>query len=311
MAPLSPKNQRDKFLDAKRYNKMIYYLYFPLYPSMESGIMYVLLLLSVAFLWVPRLRSASLPLYAAALFFGYLDDRITPQALISISILGICCYLKGHLKLGKVSETIVNLAILIIGFDMVLHIMPGFHNWKMLSNYHISPMSRPYNLYLNVDKITLGLFIIGGMLPLCQKRKEWQEALITGIGIAAIAAIILLVPSMLVGYVAWDPKLPWMFFFWAATNLLFVCVSEEAFFRGFLQTELSKYFDSQKAILIAALLFGLAHYPGGPIYIILSAVAGLFYGYSYFLTEKIESSILTHFTVNLLHFTLFTYPSSL
>lgn len=62
------------------------------------------------------------------------------------------------------------------------------------------------------------------------------------------------------------------------------------------------------ALLVPALLFGIAHIGGGIEYAIVAGVAGLGYGYLYYLTARIEWSILCHFIVNTLHLFLFTYP---
>ena len=61
--------------------------------------------------------------------------------------------------------------------------------------------------------------------------------------------------------------------------------------------------------IIASILFGLAHLPGGWVYACFAAVAGLFYGYAYLKTQNIEASIIVHFAVNAIHFLAFTYPS--
>ncbi len=76
------------------------------------------------------------------------------------------------------------------------------------------------------------------------------------------------------------------------------CMAEEAFFRGFIQKNLSLMMKKIRhgdylALLIAALLFGLAHYAGGTKYVILATVAGMGYGWVYLTTKRIEGSILT------------------
>jgi membrane protease YdiL (CAAX protease family) len=91
-------------------------------------------------------------------------------------------------------------------------------------------------------------------------------------------------------------------------------MAEEAFFRGFIQKNLSLMMKKIQhgdylALLIAAVLFGLAHYPGGIKYVILATVAGLGYVWVYLTTKRIEGSILTHFGLNLTHFLFFTYPA--
>lgn len=63
------------------------------------------------------------------------------------------------------------------------------------------------------------------------------------------------------------------------------------------------------AVIVPTLLFALAHARGGPILVLLATVAGGFYAFAFFKTKRLEASILTHFSVNALHFLAFTYPS--
>ena len=62
------------------------------------------------------------------------------------------------------------------------------------------------------------------------------------------------------------------------------------------------------SIVITSILFGLVHLPIGGIFAVFAFITGLAYGYSYYKTKSIEAAILTHFTVNFIHFTIFTYP---
>jgi membrane protease YdiL (CAAX protease family) len=119
--------------------------------------------------------------------------------------------------------------------------------------------------------------------------------------------------AILLGFVRFNPKLPPHLFTWIAVNLLLVTTAEEAFFRGFLQKNLSQAmnqttYGNKLAILLASILFGLAYYVGGPQYMLLATISGIGYGWVYERTKRIESSILTHFTLNLTHFLFFTYP---
>lgn len=96
------------------------------------------------------------------------------------------------------------------------------------------------------------------------------------------------------------------------SNLFFCCVAEEGFSRGFLQHSLSQInscYPSIIAIAVASFFFGLAHYQGGIYYILLATIAGIFYGWVYHVTKRIEASIITHFLLNLTHLLLFTYPA--
>jgi hypothetical protein len=63
------------------------------------------------------------------------------------------------------------------------------------------------------------------------------------------------------------------------------------------------------AMFVSAASFGLAHAAGGWQYVLLAAVAGCGYALVYHRTTRLEMAILCHFTVNAVHFLLFTYPA--
>ncbi len=101
---------------------------------------------------------------------------------------------------------------------------------------------------------------------------------------------------------------------WVPANLLVTCVAEETFFRGILQRHLAGAlrgripYGALVALLVAAAAFGTAHIAGGSAYAMLATVAAAGYGAAYQITQLVEASILVHFTLNLVHLTLFTYP---
>jgi hypothetical protein len=84
--------------------------------------------------------------------------------------------------------------------------------------------------------------------------------------------------------------------------------------RGFVQHELARIGSNAKlaailALVVSAVLFGLAHFAGGLTYVIAGILAGLGYCLAYQLTRRIEAAIAVHFALNATHFLLFTYPS--
>ncbi len=90
-----------------------------------------------------------------------------------------------------------------------------------------------------------------------------------------------------------------------ADNLLFVCVLEESFFRGIVQTALIRWFAHREwsqppllGITAASLLFGVAHIQGGGGFILLATVAGFSYGTVYYLTGRIHYAVALHFIIN-------------
>jgi membrane protease YdiL (CAAX protease family) len=78
-----------------------------------------------------------------------------------------------------------------------------------------------------------------------------------------------------------------------------VALSEEFFFRGLLQPWLSRWLASQKAgLLIASILFGLAHLPFRSFpnwrFALVAALAGLFYGRACVQARSIRASMAAH-----------------
>ncbi|MNT79709.1 CAAX amino terminal protease self- immunity [compost metagenome] len=87
---------------------------------------------------------------------------------------------------------------------------------------------------------------------------------------------------------------------------------EEALFRGYIQGGLSRRLEhlpygENLALLLASLVFGLAHVGAGWQWVLLASLAGIGYGLAYRF-GGLAAAIATHFGLNLLHFSLFTYP---
>jgi membrane protease YdiL (CAAX protease family) len=131
--------------------------------------------------------------------------------------------------------------------------------------------------------------------------------------LVVINTVVLAVLAVALSYLHWQPKWTPLFWIWSASNLFLTCLSEEAFFRGFIQRELTlalrdSRFGSAVAIGVSAALFGLAHFAGGVSYVVLAMAAGVGYAIIFHITRSIEMSMLAHFALNTTHFLLFTYP---
>jgi membrane protease YdiL (CAAX protease family) len=82
-----------------------------------------------------------------------------------------------------------------------------------------------------------------------------------------------------------------------------VALSEEFFFRGLLQQWLSRWLSNQTVgVLIASILFGLAHLPFRSFpnwrFAVVAAVAGCFYGRAYVRAGGIRAAMVAHALVN-------------
>lgn len=208
----------------------------------------------------------------------------------------------------------IPLFIVMIAYAMALfyHWVPGFNNILYLKQIRLSPGSCPYSMYLNFDKTMMGLILYGLSFLHKEDKGLNYTSLKKTIGIGFFCVITLISLSLLSGYVDFDYKLSEHLLIWSITNLFFVCFAEEILFRGIIQNTLIKLVSPYWVpLLITSILFGLSHFHGGPMYIMLSAVAGLFYGYAYYRTGSILCAMLVHFGLNLCHFIFFSYPASL
>lgn len=280
---------------------------------------YVFLYITVIFLWVPKFKQVSLwkLVLAVSIVFGLISKRIDLSSIIFILLLGVVTNYLGDQKTLTSRCVLAALLLFILGglsglFGM--HLLPGFQNLQVLDKINISDDGIPFSLYLNFDKTIVGVFILGFLHQLIATRDAWVKMLKTMLPWASLLIIIILFLSFSMKFVRFDPKLPDSLLIWSCTNLLFVCVAEEGFFRGFIQKYLCIAFQNIKygnllAISIASILFGLAHFSGGSLYVILAIIAGVGYGFIYFRTNRIEASIISHFFLNSIHFVFFTYPA--
>jgi len=290
---------------------MIYDL---LWSDPLSLISYFLLLISILSLWIKQDIKIWGTITAASLVCGVVSDRIGIIGIISIVILCLLYHTVNRINLILFIRVTSGVLAIILSVMLAAHLIPGFNNWKVVDSVSLTETSLPYSMYLNMDKTLVGLAILGLGFPLIKSLKEWGSVLRSTLSIFLVGLIVLASASQAFGYTHWDFKLPDLFFVWALINLIFTCVSEEAFFRGFLQKNLFKILQKYKygnilSLITVSILFGLAHFAGGFKYVILSTIAGIIYGYAYQKTQRIEASILCHFGVNTFHFIFLTYPA--
>ena len=88
--------------------------------------------------------------------------------------------------------------------------------------------------------------------------------------------------------------------------ILIQSVSEEVFFRGFLMGKIDKFTGMYPAILIVAIIFGLAHISYGKYYpVIASIMIGIVLGFIKYKTKNLFSSIVAHLTFNFTAYMLY------
>lgn len=197
---------------------------------------------------------------------------------------------------------------------LALHRLPGFHNPVLVDHVQVSAGAPPFTLYANFDKAIAGIVLMGVFCAPIRARADWLPMLRRTLPVLAATLVVVLGAGVLLGVVQPDVKwLPWASWF-LVNNLLITCVTEEAFFRGFLLGGLARGMEGKRygaavAVVVSTLLFGLAHAAGGPMLVLFATLAGFGYAAAYLRSGRIEGAILTHFALNAVHFVAFTYPA--
>ena len=88
-------------------------------------------------------------------------------------------------------------------------------------------------------------------------------------------------------------------------TFFFVAVPEELFFRGWLQNLLERRIGQTPALILTAILFGLSHFNKRAAhfnwrYVLLAAIAGIFYGRAWRQQRRVAASAITHTAVDTL-----------
>ena len=283
--------------------------------SSSTLLCYSVLYLAVACLWLPASiwgQPLWLILAASAGFIALISGQLTPLGLGLAALYLFIAYLFSRTTGAKKKW----LTLLLAALSLLLgaHLLPGFQNLKVLDAMAVSADGLPFTMYLNLDKTLVALGLLGWCIPRLSRRQEWRQLLQFLLSRSLILLPPIFILALASGKVHWDPKLPSSTLLWMLTNLLFVCTAEEAFFRGFLQQQLSLLWQNralQKVLplALASFFYGLSLFAGGPLYVAFVTLAGLGYGWVYQKTGCIEASILLHFALNASHFLFFTYPS--
>lgn len=278
------------------YNTM-----FHLNDLWPDGLVWLLLASTVLSLFFkPKMWPALLSLTAvAALYFS----RISPLAL-GVVVIGLAVAKLSQRQTGAY-KAICHGFVIIWAVAFVLHLVPGFNNLLVLDKALTGTNSIPFTMYLNLDKP----LIVFGLLLLVPSMLK-QTTVISRPQLTILAVLFVALPFLAwsTGIVQPEASLPVWTWVFIINNLLFTCVAEEALFRGYIQQRLIQRFNPIVGIIVASILFGLAHFAGGILFIAIATLAGLLYGLTYYWTGRLAFAVVTHFAFNLVHLLFFTYP---
>ncbi|MGE8656502.1 MAG: lysostaphin resistance A-like protein [Achromobacter sp.] len=269
-----------------------------------------LMFLAAALLWPPATRRWALLPLAMAYGWAWTQGGIEPAALAWPALLVLAAVL-ARPALAPAARGAGHTLFLILAVLLFLHWLPGFHNTLVIPRAALTPDAVPFAMYLNLDKPLVAFWVVLMAAP-AMAGASARATLMAALAACAGAIVVCLGGGLALGVVGWAPKWPDSGWLWLLNNALLVTLAEEALFRGYVQERLARCWRDRAwgataALLIAAVLFGLAHYAGGWQWMLLAGVAGVAYGLAY-RHGGLAAAVLAHLGLNAAHYALFTYP---
>lgn len=280
---------------------------------------FLLLLAAVLGLWVHRW--AWVGALAAAVIAGYATGALRDLAAAWILLVGLFA-LRYRWALEQpaspaatAQRVLFGIGLFVLTLACALTLLPGFPRTTLTEPVALTPDAAPNGIGLGFAKVAPAILIFGILHgERVRSFGELGRVLERVAPIWLVTVVAVMIFTLAVGYVRFEPKWTTLFAVWAVTNLFFTCFSEEVFFRGFVQRALSGIGSNAKlsaavGVAVGAVLFGLAHFGGGALYVIAGTIAGVGYALAYHFTRRVEAAMAVHFALNATHFLLFTYPA--
>ena len=269
-----------------------------------------LLIVNILGCFIFKQKKNIIPLVLITLSVAYFDQIVDIYGILSLAVLYCLSAFALNAKHDNPIYSTVAWCIfvpLLLGF--MIHIIPGFKNPIWIQDIEISTLSRKFSLYIQFDKIIAGIIVLMN----CQYIIDNACKLNLRVSLVALTlcSSLLMALGIITNFIKVDINIPSILLEWVISNLFFVSLIEEVICRGIIQDKIKSVIPNHASlsIIFASVIFGCAHYRGGAVYVALSTVAGLFYGYTYDRTRSIINPVIVHFGLNLIHLLFFTYPS--
>lgn len=230
--------------------------------------------------------------------------------LAALAVLGSCAWKQQRCQ--GWARHLLTVAVVALALVLGLHLWPGFPRWPLWSGEVVKACSIPAWWVLHLDKAAAGYVIW-----LCLRRTHAPASVTwpVRLGLLGGGAALVLLLALASGFVHWQPALPPLWPWWLLANIGLTVVAEEVLFRGLLHGEIQRGLAGRRhaaaiAVTVTAILFALVHAGGGPLYMVLALVAGLFYGLMRVAGGHLGWAIAAHAAVNAAHFLLFSWPAA-
>lgn len=165
----------------------------------------------------------------------------------------------------------------------------------------------PLNKLLLLDAGLYGFQVIrqldGIGFDLRWRMTDWKTGLRELLFYTPVAVAL----GLAIGFLHWHGQVsrPWLLpGIWLFTYV-FIALPEEIFFRGWMQNLFERRLGRIAALVITAILFGLSHFNKRAAhfnwrYVLLAAIAGIFYGRAWRADRRVAASSITHACVDTL-----------
>jgi membrane protease YdiL (CAAX protease family) len=210
-------------------------------------------------------------------------------------------------------KVLVWIAIFSVGIFMALHRPEGFSYWNAISVEQLHDNGKPYQQFVNLGKFFGALIIFSWVMRGMAKDDLRRAITVANLAIAFASALSVLLLATWILKLEIFIKLSQTTLIFLAINLLITCFSEETFYRLVVQRPSEKAFANKVfgrifGVMIAATFFTLTHLSGQPQVLAVMVIAGTLYAITYALTRSVSAAVVTHFSVNALHFIFLSYP---
>ena len=282
--------------------------------SLPYGLLWLAI---VSIWWKPSIVWWTL-LLAASAAVGFHTQVLSESALILTVTLWLFCFLSFYVRAPRIRVP-TRFVIIILTCMILVQYFEGFQPWRPVINIDWANRVIPFTHTIHYAHALLGLCILGmHATPLIRRSPDWVILLKDSAPIALTACFSIYMIAYYDPVVSMHFRWNSYYKFWALCQVLFVCVAEEAIFRGMIQCPLSRLFERWTvfrfpigiwvALLIASAFYTLRHVYEGESVMIYNGIAGLFYGYAYLRTRRIESSIFVHWMLSSFDILVFSYP---
>lgn len=270
-------------------------------------VMFMWIILALALLTLQFNRKISILLLLTAATWGKINNILDWQAFGFCVAVGIALFLQLRITSSRYFRYITEGVLVLCAVALTLHLIPGFHNPKILDAVLVGSQSVPYTMYYNFDKALTPFLLIMCIRSLFSDGLQHKVTLWKW-GLLCLSIPLLLLVAVFLGGLKPELHFPSWLPQFVFANIFFVSLAEEALFRGYIQQRLSMLVHPVLAMVIAAVIFGAFHYTGGILLAVFAALAGVIYGIAWMWSRRLWVAVLFHFGLNICHLLFFTYP---